>query len=145
MNRTLHNKAVSTFEYIVFITIFLIAFLFMQKYFVRGYAGRMKDAGDSFGMGWQYNEEVTIECEMGPFDNSWYSAAGDEPGNYRKCYRKCYKYCMLHNPVYGEGPCGGFSGFTPVKCRKCYKGKMQDCIYCCEECCACMATDCPAL
>lgn len=67
-----NKKATSTMEYVLLIIIILGALLLSQRYILRGFAGRWKAVGDSFGQGKQYDPTKTAECVWSQNENKWY-------------------------------------------------------------------------
>ena len=67
-----NNRAVSTMEYLFFMTLVLFAILGLQKYMAHGMYGMWKRTGDSFGFGRQYDPNTTIECAFDLSINRWY-------------------------------------------------------------------------
>ncbi len=60
----------------------------MQPYILRGFAGRWKGVGDSFGQGRLYDANKTVECIYDyEFLNEWYSANKFFENH---CDRPCY-------------------------------------------------------
>ena len=77
-------------EFTTLIILILTAFLFFQKYIVRGITGRWKIVGDSLGQGMIYDPEKTIECSSNVFFDGqaarWYN---------RTCFdANCYPDCL---------------------------------------------------
>ena len=98
------KTGVSALEYTLLISVILFTILSFQKYLVRGFAGRWKVAGDTFGFGKQYDPQKTIECTYSEDYNKWYDkACYDEKWNdpntgYANCVRACAGDC-----TYGSG------------------------------------------
>ena len=116
---TLKNTAASTLEYVLLITIILGAILVTQKYIVRGFAGRWKQVGDTFGLGRQYDPRVTKECVWsGEPQNLWYNPDCLEQQinlYYQGNYDDCYLRCIFRGDF---GSCGGTSdcGLWQTEC-----------------------------
>ncbi len=109
-------------EYSVFLTLLLAAVLTMQKFIVRGFAGRWKMTGDIFGQGMQYDPDKIIDEEaLNPFNNEWYDA-----DDYQQCYDDCRKSCMLYT-LWDSAACGDVD---------CASGDFIKCDRCCDACCA---------
>ena len=82
MKKPFVRRATSTLEYALLLVVIMMAFFISQKYIVRGFAGRWKDVGDTFGFGRQYDPKNTTECvfnvDTGNYD---YSAGPVRPCN----------------------------------------------------------------
>ncbi|MFA5059278.1 MAG: hypothetical protein WC676_01445 [Candidatus Omnitrophota bacterium] len=76
------KKAASTLEYVALIILMIGAILLMQKYILRGLAGRWKSASEVFSEGRQYDPQKTTECLWAQGEHEgWYSL---------QCYNACY-------------------------------------------------------
>lgn len=76
MLRRRRIKGQSLIEYIVLIVLILGAFLVLQKYITRGFAGRWKAVGESMGQGRIYDPRMTTECIFDSlYTNLWYDQA----------------------------------------------------------------------
>ena len=91
-------RAVSTMEYLFFMTLILFAILGLQKYMAHGIYGMWKRTGDSFGFGRQSDPNTTIECAYDAALNKWYDvfclesircAAGDNSCRQRAINEEC--------------------------------------------------------
>jgi len=60
MHHASGRRAVSAVEYAVFIVVLILALLAMQFYLRRAMCGRLRNAGDVFGQGRQYEPGVTV-------------------------------------------------------------------------------------
>lgn len=101
------TRATSILEYTALLTIILVAFLFFQKYIVRGFAGRWKEAGDSLGYGRQYDPTKTVECSYSETFNKWYVEecfSSQLNSNYQSLFSACRQSCVNSGTL---GPCGG--------------------------------------
>ena len=89
-------------EFVTLIMFILAAFIVFQKYIVRGFTGRWKGVGDSFGQGKIYDPNRSIECAYDPiYTQLWYD---------RKCYEdNCLETCLELSPVVAD-------------CRACIQG-----------------------
>lgn len=75
-------------EYMTLIVFILGAFLVMQKYIARGFAGRWKGIGDSLGQERLYDPDTTTSCAFDyQYYNIWYSVRAFEDNG---CARSCY-------------------------------------------------------
>lgn len=76
-------------EFVALIMFILMAFIVFQKYIVRGFSGRWKSVGDSFGEGRIYDPEKTVACAGNVFfeggDFLWYNEEDFE----RLCQSEC--------------------------------------------------------
>jgi hypothetical protein len=61
------KRGQSAIELAAVITFILAAFIVFQKYIVRGFSGRWKGVGDTFGQGRLYDPKMTIECAANKF------------------------------------------------------------------------------
>ena len=75
--RKARNKALTTIEYAVLISIVVFALLAMRVYMQRGIQQKYREAADVFGQGEQYERGVTMPRDEDG-DTSWY---GDSPFN----------------------------------------------------------------
>lgn len=101
------KRATSILEYTILLVIVLAAFLVTQKYIVRGFAGRWKQVGDSFGYGLQYDPKKTAECvwHANPANaalGNWYSPSCFEQ-YYDSNYNAKYNSCITHCSTMGQG------------------------------------------
>lgn len=105
------KKAASLLEYTVLLVIIMGGFILMGNYIVRGFSGRWKEVGDSFGFGRQFDPDpnVTEECIFFGTLNQWYNtpclrqcAAPRPAGHYTAEYAQCIVGC---NPIARRGPC----------------------------------------
>ena len=72
----------SVLEYIALIVIVIVSIIIIQTYVTRGFSGRWKDVGDSFGYGRQFDPNRTHECDFDyQFTNRWYSPSCFENHN----------------------------------------------------------------
>jgi len=55
-----HNKGVLTIEYALLIAVAIAAFISMAVYAKRAICGKLRQAGDSFGHGRQYEPGATV-------------------------------------------------------------------------------------
>ncbi len=84
------HRAQSTLEYVVLLIFVMGAFLVFQKYIVRGFSGRWKSVGDSWGNGRLYDPKKTVECANDMFndrENVWYNVPCFEAA----CVDSCLK------------------------------------------------------
>jgi len=58
----LRRKAQSIMEFLALISFILAVFFIFQKYISRGFVGRMKATGDTWGYGRQYDPDITSNC-----------------------------------------------------------------------------------
>jgi len=96
------KQAASVLEYTLLVMVILSAVLVTQKYVVRGFAGRWKQMGDSFGLGKQYDPRKTIECTYSDDFNTWYDKdcyERDLKMNYPPCYSGCFNSCEFPDPM----------------------------------------------
>ena len=109
-----NKKAASTLEYIVLVTIILMTILAFQKYIVRGFAGRWKSVGDSFGAGRQYDPQKTTECAWSEDEQLWYST---------QCFDQKIDTLFPAYLSLCENNCLAFSGWGPCSSepRECCK------------------------
>ena len=111
------GRGQSVVEYMILIVFILGAFLVMQKYIVRGFAGRWKDIGDSLGQGRLYDSNKTIECAYDfRYYNMWYGVKKyEEHGCTQACSfetvfagddvsqkEKACQYCICQSQQYPE-------------------------------------------
>lgn len=91
-------KGQATVEYVVVLMFVLGAFLIFQKYAVRGFSGRWKGVGDSFGGGQIYDPNLTTECAVDTrYPDDWYDA---------KCFKqKCRSLCFGVNYTSAPAAC----------------------------------------
>ena len=76
----------SVLEYVALVTFVIVAIIVIQNYVVRGFSGRWRDIGDSFGQGRQYDPNRTRECEFDyQFTNRWYT---------RECFEAKHGDCL---------------------------------------------------
>ncbi len=129
-----NKKAVSTIEYALLLMIIMGAVFISQRYILRGFAGRWKAVGDTFGQGKQYDPKKTVECAWSQQFNLWYGPDcfdREWNNNYSDANRDCVQTCT------GTGnitPCGsGTSGCSRRFFR--YDGN------CCREVCKTRCTD----
>src|SRR3989338_9750884 len=88
--RTFFNKrATAVIEYTALLVIIMLVFLSFQKYVIRGFAGRWKEAGDAFGYGRQYDPVKTTECVWSEPYQNWYV-----PGEYKTTFESYYPGCL---------------------------------------------------
>lgn len=74
------------------IIIIMAAILITQRYILRGFAGRWKAVGDTFGQGKQYDLNKTAECAWSQKENTWYGAGCFDlywEANYSPCLARC--------------------------------------------------------
>ncbi len=128
----------STIEYIILIVMFLTAILVMQKQVARGFFGRWKNLGDTFGHGEQYDPNATLECgryvprigQTGWGTEIWYE-------------QKCFECCRYVNAASGNYATS-CSGFNPAanSLTNCRNSALSD--YNRHKCCAqgCQSTQC---
>ena len=128
------KKAASALEYTLLVTIILTAILVTQKYVVRGFAGRWKAVGDSFGMGKQYDPQKTLECTWSQEYDKWYDRAcyeekwdTDYSGRLNGCTTGC-----IDRANNGQAVCGGSSS---CECALYVPWFGLGCIYYSPECC----------
>ncbi len=103
------KKAQAALEYIVMITIIVMAIFIFQKYILRGMAGKWKTTGDSFGYGRQYDPKRTLECKFDYiYTDSWYSVERFEAND-------CFSVC-------------GKATSQPATCRQCIESsQIEEC------------------
>ncbi len=91
-------KGQGTLEYVVVLMFVLGAFLIFQKYVVRGFSGRWKAVGDSFGEGQIYDPNLTVECAVDTrYPNDWYDT---------KCFKQnCQTLCFGVNYAADPAAC----------------------------------------
>ena len=105
------KSAVSTLEYTFLIVIIIMAILATQKYIVRGFAGRWKQLGDSFGMGKQYDPQKTLECTFSADYNQWYDKHCFEQqwnATFPSNMSGCVSSCLPQNPGWGDCRSDGY-------------------------------------
>ena len=144
MRRKKNRYGASALEYIALITILLTALLFSQKYIVRGFAGRWKQVGDSFGYGRQYDPAETAECLWSADAGQWYTKQCFEE-HFNTYARKCYSKCIYHHhydDCGGTAECGYSAAQDPFGDGGCCKSIFgldimcdPDCYTCCYEQC----------
>ena len=66
-----HKRGTSAIEYVVMIIIIIGAMLLIQKYLLRGIAGKWRDVGDTWGYGRQFDPKKTTECLYDMTVNKW--------------------------------------------------------------------------
>ena len=99
MKMSAQNKnAISTVEYLFFITLILFTLVAFQRYMANGLNGMWKRTGDSFGMGRQYDPNATIECGFDITTNKWYDALCLQsfrcPAADKVCEKRWIAYCI---------------------------------------------------
>lgn len=118
----------SVIEYIILIVMLLTAILVMQKQIARGFFGRWKNLGDTFGHGEQYDPTTTLECGRFvprlPNPPYW--------GNEIWYNQKPFDCCRYINAAIGNyaTSCSGFSGNVET-CRN--KPTEYEKTKCCAE------------
>ncbi len=115
------HKAQSTVEYMAVVVILLLAFLLLQKYIVRGFVGRWKSSGDTFGYGRVYDPNKTVECAYDyQFFNAWYNqvcyenkcdclSAASTDTTCKDCISGC-RTSFCEEPIPDDGEDGGGGG-----------------------------------
>ncbi len=94
-------------EHMALVMILLGGLLLFQKFIVRGFLGRWKATGDSFGQGGQYDPDKTLSCayhewDIGPpVQSDWYNVDCFEAA----CVARCVGYMA-----------------TPLLCKSCLSG-----------------------
>lgn len=93
------KRAQSILEYIVFISVLMMGFIVMQRFFAQGIYGKWKSAGDQLGYGRQYEYNLTDECTLEtryhePEEQIWY-----EPNCFKNKY---WDKCFGSNADYSE-------------------------------------------
>ena len=91
----------SIIEYMMIILFLSMAFFVFQHYIIRGFSGRWKMVGDSFGVGKQYDPKPyaaggTLECQyyenrLNPQVNYWVAT-------------RCYEGCLRTRNGFGYEP-----------------------------------------
>ena len=89
----------STLEFVALVMFILATFIVFQKYIVRGFSGRWKSVGDTFGQGSIFDPNSTIECAANTFFQDvpavWYN---------QTCFEEnCEPACLLATK--DEGDC----------------------------------------
>lgn len=88
----------STIEYIILLTLVVLALCVMQKYIGRAMYGRWKTTGDVIGFGMQYDPFLTFECSFDyKYSQEWYNSECYDKNN---CYKDCFS--IIHG---GEELC----------------------------------------
>ena len=87
------KKASSIVEYMIVVMFLLAVFFVFQNYIVRGFSGRWKAVGDSFGGGQQYDPKSyaqggTLECF---YYTNQLNAAGARYWVETRCYEDCLR------------------------------------------------------
>ena len=94
------RKGSSLMEYMLVLLFIGAAFFVFQHYIVRGFSGRWKSVGDSFGSGKQYDPKDysqggTLEC--------FYYQDRDNPSTNYWVATRCYETCLRNKPGLGFG------------------------------------------
>lgn len=71
------RKAQSSVEYMSFVIVLMLVLMFFGKYIAQALTGHWRDAGETFGMGMQFEPGNTLECAFDTFSGSglWYNKA----------------------------------------------------------------------
>ncbi len=68
----LKRHGFSIIEYVFLIILMLCVVLVFRNYILRGFSGKYKSVGDTYGMGRQYDATKTIACSYDDRLNMWY-------------------------------------------------------------------------
>ena len=98
----LKGHGASTIEYTMMIVVLLAAIIVMQKYILRGFVGRWKATGDTYGFGRQFNPKKTTECGYDMNINRWYLIPSVE-----SCVAGCDATYGIGANLLCEGACPG--------------------------------------
>lgn len=135
MLRSKRKKGVALIEYTMVIIIVIMALLFLQKFIVRGFAGRWKDVGDTFGYDKQYDPTATIRCAWFEDGNRsrWYEVDCFD-NKVELYYDNCVTFCLAG---LGWGSCRdpgvSCAGDVPYECctiyckKGCGKKAVEEC------------------
>ena len=95
--RLFQKKATAMLEYSALLVLVLAGFIAMHIYISRGFAGKWKDAGDSFGSGRQFDPDFTEECACSEAAHQWYNVpcfeSAESSARVDVLYDDCYKGC----------------------------------------------------
>ena len=102
-------------EYSALLVLVLAGFIAMHIYISRGFAGKWKDAGDSFGSGRQFDPNFTEECAYSETLLSWYEVTCFEQrknqGRIDQLFNDCYEGCGIQRCIPGRhGLCADHLG-----------------------------------
>ena len=117
ISRFIHQRGTSTIEYATLILIVLGALFVMTPLMSRAFNGKWKTAGDTFGMGRQYQANRTNDCTYAQI-NADYGAWFDST-----CYHQAIQSCKPETHP------------TPELLRRCEDDAKLGCSerYCCED------------
>lgn len=95
------KKGASIIEYMIVILFIVSVFFVFQNYILRGFSGRWRAIGDTFGSGKQYDPKAygeggTLECfyyqnMVNAMDNFWVAT-------------RCYEDCLRGRNGFGNAP-----------------------------------------
>lgn len=134
-------QASSTVEYTALLTLFLAAMIILQPYIWRGFMGRWKASGDTFGHGRQFDPRPygvlgadggTLECFYDfthcKCDNANCPVSCSEAGLLNAWIdARCYEF---GNPAIGQAPC---DCTIPPDLVSEYRTKCLMCLYNCSQ------------
>ncbi len=100
MELKLDKKGFGMIEYTVLIVIVMVALYFMRGQIQGAFFGRWKTAGDSFGVGRQYDPGRTNECSyFNDFDTNTGIATGDGFWYDQRCFENIRSRCAVGDTV----------------------------------------------
>ena len=135
------KKATAMLEYSALLVLVLAGFIPMHIYISRGFAGKWKDVGDSFGSGRQFDLNFTEECACSEVFNRWYEVTcfdqRYDPSQVDLLFNTCYEHCGPQKVSDGgrTGPCAsavaGHVVDLPVIGRVAVPNDITECARCC--------------
>ena len=98
------KRGQSLIEYASLVVFVIAVFLFFQLYIARGFSGRWKEVGDSFGNGKAYTPKATDQCGNDVFtdrEDVWYEVECFK----QNCFDDCFKF--QDTVAYSQSACRG--------------------------------------